>query len=142
MRRFIITIALIALGISKCNAFETYQFVKCEKQTAVLIKGTESPDGLYSFGWTIVPNNNQIKPVDWKSWNMTKINYVTFMNRYLANEVNGFSHPEKPILYNFYNCLVDLKAKRMIPLRDPSLILQPPENHPKMTAIWSAGSAD
>ena len=89
--------------------------------------GTLSPDGRYSFGWTLRPGPG-VKPVDWSKWALRN---DQFDSLFPYNDLSKGSPP-----YHQVYCIVDLKTNRVfnLPVDDP---LSPEYPHGGVRCAWS-----
>lgn len=96
---------------------------------AVPFEETVSPDGAYAIGWTILPKNSSVKPIDWSKWTGETIE-------------DFFVSPDSPDddsfdqKYDVTNCLIDLKRKTylILPSDQPDY---PCKNRGFLVAAWS-----
>ena len=90
---------------------------------------TVSPDGAYAIGWTIIPKNSSVKPVDWSKW--TGENIEDFFVS--SDTADDDSFDQK---YNVTDCLIDLKRRTYLAL--PSADADYPRKNPGfLVAAWS-----
>ena len=81
--------------------------VDCGKEKAVIFGHTESLDGTYALGWTLHRNRAK-KPVEWSTYDHTDPN--AFIGKYPTKD------DLSPGDYAFVNGVLDLRARRFIPL--------------------------
>ena len=91
-----------------------YKLIDLGGLKAAIFNGTESKDGLYAIGWTLIPADKKSKPVDWSLWdkkNPDSENAWKFLDHY---DWNDGDHPNAP--YELVNCVVDLGHKKILEL--------------------------
>ena len=81
--------------------------VDCGKQKVAILGNTESKDGHYALGWTILPHRAK-KAVNWSAYDRTDTS--TFIASYPTKE------DLSPGDYALVNGILDLRAKRFTPL--------------------------
>jgi uncharacterized protein YecT (DUF1311 family) len=128
--------------------------IECGGEKVVLFDKSGSTDGRYAIGWTLRAKGAGAKPVDWSLWDPDHPYDLLDKFDYLDPEITGgglaplvdamTSVPREEgagkrtrAPYELYDCVVDLKKKRLLALRS-TWPYWPNKNHGDLQVIWSA----
>jgi uncharacterized protein YecT (DUF1311 family) len=156
MKIFKIALILMFIAATRVMVFgegSDGRVIACDGDKVVLFDDTTSRDGRYAIGWSLRRVDPKAKPVDWSLWNVDEPYDFLDKYDYLGPEVTGSGEapladamksvpatgsanqaPRAP--YELYECVVDLKKKRMLPLRS-DWPYWPHKNHGDLNVIWS-----
>jgi uncharacterized protein YecT (DUF1311 family) len=103
-----------------------YKLLDSPTEKAVLVPGTQTPDGHYALAWTVLPKGNA-EPVDWSMLNTGK-----FEKRYLDEDYLVDAQ------YEPANLVVDLRAKKVIGkiAQGDDVCYRPDKNHAFLVVAW------
>lgn len=88
---------------------DSFKLTDLGGKKVVVLHGTESEDGQYALGWTILPVGKKMPPVDWSAWD--KNQPFKFLERFYGS----YMSPGPPA-YQIIGCVVDFRHKKILGL--------------------------